>query len=372
MSNKIRITAIDGLRGVAVSLVLFWHYIVNQIGENNDIISKNIYKYGSATWSGVDLFFIISGFLITSILLKYRNNKNIILIFYVKRILRIFPLYFLLAFIFLIVVFSNNANISDYLFKEKLPLISYFVFIQNFYSAKISDLGPNWLSVAWSLAVEEQFYLFIPWVVVYLKRSHAIFTICILIVAAPIWRFQIGGVAAYVLPFCRADSILMGSLCAFLVTSSYWEFLRVKFFNKLMITTCFILLGLISFVINLSQIGGVLNHIYFSLLFSFVILIAYENSFMPIRGLLNLNWLAWLGIRCFPIYLFHLPVNSIFQESLLEKPYNIYDSYSFTVVLISLSATLLVANFSHNYFESYFLKMGEKYKYSDAQGSSQR
>lgn len=369
MSNNKRITAIDGLRGVAVSLVLFWHYIVNQIGENNDLISKNIYKYGSATWSGVDLFFVISGFLITGILLKYKNNKNIITVFYVKRILRIFPLYFLLAFIFLAVIYSNTANMSDYLFKEKLPLVSYFVFAQNFYSAQIGDLGPNWLSVAWSLAVEEQFYLFIPWVIVYLKRWHAILCICILVVAAPIWRFQIGGLAAYVLPFCRADSILMGSLCAFLVTSSYWELLRVKFFNKLMIITFFILLGLISFVINLSQIGGVSNHLYFSLLFSFVILIAYENSFMPIRRLLNLNWLAWLGIRCFPIYLFHLPVNSIFQEFLLKKPYTIYDSYSFAVVLLSLCATLLLANFSHRYFESYFLKMGEKYKYSNDLGS---
>ena len=284
--------------------------------------------------------------------------------------LRIFPLYFLLLFIFVFVIYSNNANISDYLFKEKLSLISYFVFAQNFYVAKIGDFGPNWLSVAWSLAVEEQFYLFIPWVIVYFKRGYAILFICILLVTAPIWRFQIGGIAAYVLPFCRADSILMGSLCAFLVTSSYWEFLRMKLFNNNNIIICFILLGVISFLINLGQIGGVSNHLYFSFLFSFVILIAYNNSFTPIKKLLNLNWLAWLGIRCFPIYLFHLPVNSIFQELLLIKPYAIYDSYSFAVVLISLSVTLLLANFSHNYFESYFLKMGDRYKYSDVQASS--
>lgn len=129
-------------------------------------------------------------------------------VFYIRRACRILPLYFLMLCFFVLIPVVTGYS-SEWLFGDPLPLLSYFTFTQNFFMHN-NGFGPHWLGVTWSLAVEEQFYLLIPLLVYFLKTKHLAFVFIILICAAPIFRFLLGNFGAYVFPFARADSILIG------------------------------------------------------------------------------------------------------------------------------------------------------------------
>ena len=142
-----RLTQLDGLRGLAILGVLvnhFWQF-------------QGALQCG---WAGVSLFFVLSGFLITRILLHQKKliveNKNTfwqsISIFYTRRALRIFPLYYLIVLLMIFFNAQNAQNLSPY-------LLSYTF---NFIVSASNFTGPNWL---WSLSVEEQFYLAWPAIV---------------------------------------------------------------------------------------------------------------------------------------------------------------------------------------------------------------
>src|ERR687884_397533 len=117
-----RIRELDGVRGIAILLVLVWHYLVCQVGA-----PPPLFRFLMATWSGVDLFFVLSGALL-------RGRLPI-----------------------------GTAN--GWLFDDPLPLWSYATFTQNFLMSKWGTFGPNWLAPTWSLAIEEQFYLLLTIVI---------------------------------------------------------------------------------------------------------------------------------------------------------------------------------------------------------------
>jgi peptidoglycan/LPS O-acetylase OafA/YrhL len=107
-----RISQLDGVRGIAILLVLVWHFFAAQIvvAEPAGILSY-CKQALSLTWSGVDLFFVLSGFLIAGILLDHHNTSNYFRVFYLRRVCRIFPLYFLLLALFLCLSATSLSNL---------------------------------------------------------------------------------------------------------------------------------------------------------------------------------------------------------------------------------------------------------------------
>lgn len=159
---------LDGLRAIAVLMVMAEHLWHGRVSE-----SYRIFPWGSA---GVTLFFVLSGFLITGILLGYREKAagnrsktwSFIGTFYKRRALRIFPLYYLLAILLLVLPFYHP--------REYWP---YFLYASNFYIYGLDSWGEPY-GHTWSLAVEEQFYLIWPFVILFvpfraLKRSILLF-----------------------------------------------------------------------------------------------------------------------------------------------------------------------------------------------------
>ena len=154
-----RIPELDGIRGLAIVSVLIWHYGVGQIvSEPHSILNYALRMLGF-TWSGVDLFFVLSGFLIGGILLDNKGSKDYFKIFYIRRICRIFPLYFLWLALFAAIsygaayfVVANRLHQIDWLFQNSMPMWSYLTFTQNIAMAFKGDFGANWLGVTWSLA----------------------------------------------------------------------------------------------------------------------------------------------------------------------------------------------------------------------------
>ena len=164
---------LDGIRAIAALLVMMLHFFGDEPMGGNKILDvvKVLARFGQ---TGVTLFFVLSGFLITRILLATKNNNNYFKTFFIRRALRILPLYYLyLIIVFCIIPLFTNDFIP---FKENWY---YWVYLQNF------AITFNWLQNGpthyWSLAVEEHFYLFWPLLIYYLNVKQIVRVIPVII-----------------------------------------------------------------------------------------------------------------------------------------------------------------------------------------------
>jgi peptidoglycan/LPS O-acetylase OafA/YrhL len=158
-----RIPELDGLRGFAISLVLLCHYLQDgRVGPRHSLAARTGEVLGLGTF-GVDLFFILSGFLIGGILLNSRSSPKYYSTFYRRRFFRIIPIYYCWLILFGLVMLAAKkwgvAGGAD--FTTITPYWAYFIFIQNYFHGSTA-IQAFWLGPLWSLAVEEQFYLLAP------------------------------------------------------------------------------------------------------------------------------------------------------------------------------------------------------------------
>ncbi len=177
---------LDGLRGLAILLVMAHHLTIVRSDRPFDAGVLTLLHVG---WVGVDLFFVLSGFLITGILLDARNSERYFVSFYTRRTLRIFPLYYLMVFLSYHVVPHSPTWDRRLVGPGPVPHEGYFwSFLSNFVFAEQNQFQHGILTVAWSLAIEEQFYLL--WaVIVWLCPPRWLGIVCVLIVAAsPVLR----------------------------------------------------------------------------------------------------------------------------------------------------------------------------------------
>jgi peptidoglycan/LPS O-acetylase OafA/YrhL len=212
-----RVPALDGVRGLATIAVLLAHFEFQDVYEGHWW-----WKPAHSGWMGVDLFFALSGFLITGILLHNKGKNNYFREFYRRRILRIFPLYYavLLYAAFCILVIDQ---MPQRLWSGYDGLGWYFGFIPNVAMALKGEWhwSTNWagLSHLWSLAVEEQFYVVWPLLVLVMPQRLLPWFCVLLIGVGPELRILTAqqfdnSLAEYMLPYCRMDSLAAGSLLA--------------------------------------------------------------------------------------------------------------------------------------------------------------
>lgn len=215
---RTRLAAVDGLRGIAVLLVLVHHFVELQLPREPGSWQAYLAAGLGLSFSGVDLFFVISGFLIGGILMDNREAGNFYQVFYVRRALRIIPLYyFFLAICWLLAAFAHGTT------APVDPLGSYLAFLSNFWMTARNSWDIAWPGLAWSLAVEEHFYLAFPLLVRLCPPALLLRLALASLLIAPLLRvgvllvtphFSIG---AHVLAPCRMDSLAFGVLAAFAV-----------------------------------------------------------------------------------------------------------------------------------------------------------
>lgn len=199
--------ALDGLRGVAVMLVIAYHSLTG-------LRSASLGKLFQVGWAGVDLFFVLSGFLITRILVQTRGHGGYFRTFYARRALRIWPLYFLvLAFSFGVMGRVFPALAFD---AERYPLALYALYLQNLW---LTDFGPAPINVTWSLAIEEQFYLVWPLLVFFLRNGQLRSLLWACVLLSPVARLAAlweGGTPfqVYTMTLFRLDGLALGGLLA--------------------------------------------------------------------------------------------------------------------------------------------------------------
>lgn len=342
---------LDGLRFVAICFVLIEHF------------AHGVAEKFSAGYYGVDLFFVISGFLITSILLKSKGSffssyKN----FVGRRTLRIFPIYYLTIFIMLVAGYQPVRDTA-------LSLITY-----TFNYAWIYDNLPlSSVTHFWSLAVEEQFYLFWPFFILSLRHKPAVLMGITLGVIALCYTQLSCDVFGSVTPynyvglFPRAGSLCVGSMGGILFTLGHLphEVLKDRVVEYLVV------LGLLATLMTQYPIKTLVLAIC-SLYFVLKTVHSDFNTGVLNRLLMN-KWLMYVGTISYGIYIFHMPIGYFFTYELL-MPWmmsiqfthnNLFmwvREYHWVVTLPVFSLlAIMVAHVSHKFVEKPILTLKDKY-----------
>jgi len=338
-----RIPELDGLRGIAVLMVIAYHYLAPFRATATGWF-RGVLLASQVGWLGVNLFFVLSGYLIASILIAKRDAPAFFRTFYIRRFCRILPLYVPLV---IGMYFLHQAFFRT----PAPPLYTYFTFTQNFWMAAKGTFGLDLLAVTWSLAVEEQFYVILPALVRFTSPKQMLRLVVACICLAPILRgllllsHENRGFAALVLFPTNLDALMIGVLVA-------WILARGTVSPSRLARLLLLAGALIVPVVVLTRWRPLTG-----LLISFACAAAVVAA---LRGVRFLRWkpLRYTGFISYGLYLLHQPVNWAIHR------FGGFDRWDdLRVVGISFVAVYVVAALSWEGFEKWFVRYGHRFHY---------
>jgi peptidoglycan/LPS O-acetylase OafA/YrhL len=368
MEKVVYFRGLTELRGIAAISVIFHHVELYRyrLGESSLYNISFIRPFiGGLGKNGVYLFFVLSGFLITYLLLKEIDNTKTIKIrkFYIRRILRIWPLYFiivLLSFLIVPLTFGQSFWIMEKGYQDMIAKLEFdgnfllhLFFLSNL--ALIIYSPVVGAAQSWSVSVEEQFYIFWP-ILVRTFYSRLPIVLTSIAIGKPILLFLTQILVVHLnlnievlLKFIgdlKIEYMAMGGLLAWAFVNKR-DFLQ-KFYNSKFFFYAVVVMILIAVVVNRFPY---FNALLFTFLIGFVIYNGFENKFFK-----------KLGEVSYGIYMYH-PIIMYFSFALLHHLFDNYDSYLFLIsgYLLIFSLTYLLSIFSFKYIESYFLNIKSKF-----------
>ena len=365
------VPALDGVRGLAILIVMLGHFAIGfEVGTPVDAVVKTLMQTG---WAGVDLFFALSGFLITGILLEAKGERHYFRNFYARRVLRIFPVYyaFLFAFFVILPIVKPPApggpfdgwNVSQWWFWS--------------YLSNLQILFPAWprpepLTHFWSLAVEEQFYLFWPAVVLLtskkgLLRTCAAFMVVSVIIRIWLQTTGINPTAGYRITPARLDTLGTGAALAILARDPAW-WPKIRQYAPRAIVIALIGIFLVSIPTrSMLQSSFPMQAIGYSLLAvvgASLIVFAIDpgSTSRPVVRFLRTPFMRFLGKYSYAIYIVHLPFTWFLENAGygVERFPTVAGSHlpgAIAFTLITGSLSIVTALLSWNLFEKHFLRL---------------
>jgi peptidoglycan/LPS O-acetylase OafA/YrhL len=380
---KARIRELDGIRGIAIGMVLIWHFFVvtNTAAPGSPLAHGLV--LGRLTWTGVDLFFVLSGFLIGGILLDARDSSNYFRVFYTRRFYRIVPVYALClvsVFGFIAIIRFGRARDFSWMADDQLPWLPYVLFLQNFWMATRNSLGSFGLGATWSLAVEEQFYMTLPLLVRVLDRRRLPVALGVGIIGAPVIRLMLHAfwpnqaTSWTVLMPCRADALLLGVIGALAVREPRWRGWLVAHRRSFWIAFVTLLSGLGLLTLKASMPGKFLmlsvGFTWQAFFYLLVILYAvlFRNSVLS--RCLRWRWLGWLGTIAYGVYLLHEFVYGAFFGLIWSRPPVLQTPANAGVAVLAIASTLVICRLSWNYFEKPLVRLGHREDYLSEKGEA--
>lgn len=360
-----RILELDGLRGIAIGMVLVYHYFQLTWITSPGSLAAHLQAALGLGWTGVDLFFVLSGFLIGGILLDARAARNYFQVFYTRRFFRIVPLYALVLVVvpglLSVAQHSGHGNFAWLSIGDTLPWYFYWTFTQNFWMAQTERLGGMALAVTWSLAIEEQFYLTLPFLVRFLSGPHLKKCVRLGIYAAPVIRIGLGlrfhhnWIALFALMPCRMDALLLGVLAAMLLREGEWTERLRRHRGVLLGLIAMLFLGMAAFTVWIPTVDNPLmqsfGYTWVAVFYTSGLLYALTQPNSALSRSLRAKWLRWLGGLAYGVYLIHqMTQGMLFGLIWSHEPF-ITGGYTFLTSLAALALTLLAAQLSWKYFE---------------------
>ncbi|HWK04091.1 MAG TPA: acyltransferase [Puia sp.] len=296
----------DGWRGLGICFVVLAHYFP-------------VYFIGS--WVFMEMFFVMSGFLITGILLDSKFKKNYFKTFFLRRVLRVFPLYYLCLFILFFLVPASWIDLSYY----RQHQAWFWFYVENWLYALHGWPEVKALRHFWSLAIEEQFYIIWPFVV-YLFSPKKLIWFCIFLFFFSIGFRNIGMHIGFVMPFPyvatfgRMEGIVLGSIIAVLVRTN--KSILEKYTYPVTILSA--LLSLATFAVARTMHMEYALHYFFNYTFvdiffaGMIVLTLCSAELRGFKKMLNWPFFKQMGIMSYCIYIFHYPIQIIINLNFFE------------------------------------------------------
>lgn len=362
------IPPLDGVRGWAILLVIINHSIM--LLPRPDALSfpvRKMLELLGMGWVGVDLFFVLSGFLITGILLRTKGESGYFVNFYARRALRIFPLYYLVITAYLFItpllftdfgqVYGETIGFGKYL---------YYIYAQNFMPGKfhVDSLPQLLLAPTWSLAVEEHFYLVWPAIVYFmyerrlLRLTVALIGVAVIVrILFGLWGYPFSSIV-YVCTICRMDSILVGALVAIVLHCPEKRLLLERWKWRIAFGTLFVFLGgyLLAKIVGFSffeTVGYTAFALFCASLINLILFLPRRARFLRI---FDNAWCRSFGKYSYSMYLFHTPVILAVRKGLFDGPADYPLLGALALFALSTLATFALSWVSWNIFEKQFLK----------------
>lgn len=360
MSGK-HINALDGVRGLAVLLVIFYHTgggaksgnpLVHAIGMAN--------KYG---WSGVTLFFVLSGFLITGILWDTRDDPHHLRNFYARRSLRIFPLYY--ASLALVVLGAiPNGTLYECLHR----LWNYLFYLQNVSAPSLglsTDALPSKLITVhfWSLAVEEQFYLLWPALILRMKSLQQVRNLCLIVfIASTTAKIVYAFVSVAPQPtnqslWANAGSLALGGYVAADNRINGIELLKKIAPYMLAMSLCLFIL--VSRGSLQTQTAGDLTLV--SIFWTAVLIMTLSDN--KVRSAFETRWLRWIGSISYGMYIYHWLFRNYYDKlTWYVQPIARSPAHDGLRFILTLALTISISWLSFNLFENPVLRFKKRFQ----------
>lgn len=372
------IPGLDGLRGCAVLAVMFYHFLFRDSTRLCTGWAAHLQTISSWGWCGVDLFFVLSGFLITGILLDAKGDDtgNYFKSFYARRAVRIFPLYYgAVTFVAIAMLFPRVSHFFG--FDEIRGSLGWmFAYLSNFYISfhNKNDFGP--IGHFWSLAVEEHFYLVWPALVWFCSRKQFAWVCGMFVVGAVVLRavivFKTGETSAtYLLTPCRVDGLAMGGLLALLVRTNLPVERVRKWVGGVGVFSLVALVGVSFLRGGFNHYGRTMNLAGFTLLAvvfaSLLAVVISDHPAAPLRRAMEWRTLRIVGKYSFAMYVLHhmllRPFLICFAPASLGRLLHSTNAGILAFAVLSALATYVLAFLSWHLYEKHFLRLKRFFPY---------
>ncbi|HEY4884800.1 MAG TPA: acyltransferase [Myxococcales bacterium] len=356
---------LDGVRGFAILMVMGVHFVGDVTPRNfGERLAVKLGNYGVL---GVDVFFVLSGFLITGLLLDAKGESHYFRNFYARRTLRIFPLYyFVLALLFL--VLPSVAALPPALEESRVHQAWLWTYTANFYIAAKASWALPYVSHFWSLAIEEHFYLLWP-LVVFSFRRETLERICLgVIVAALALRVGLSllgtsELSISVLTPCRVDTLCVGALLAAMARRDEGVAPLVRRSGQAALAIGAVTL-LVSAFCAATRMGLAVLHpirgTLFAMFFGALTLISLRRSEESLAArTFQSSWLRTFGKYSYGLYVYHGVLSfHMLEWGVVDRLEALLGSHPLAIAaqtVLGVGASLLISVLSYELFEKRFL-----------------
>jgi peptidoglycan/LPS O-acetylase OafA/YrhL len=359
-SSDRRIPALDGVRGFMTIVVVISHYF----GEVDHGV-----KALMLGWIAVTMFYVLSGFLIARLILDKGHHANFFKVFYIRRVCRTFPIYFICVAI--ISAITAYWNFNETYENQHFPLVAYLTFTQNFWMASTGSIGEHWLAPTWTLALEEQFYLLAPALLLFVPQKYLLRLLAAMMVFAVLARWwvldfsSLNSYAAAVLLPTRLDVLAAGVIAVVLLRQTWIKW--AKFEQALRVAPIVLLVAAIALKLFSGDDGAA-----FSILSPLLVSCACAALLMSIaRGAPEakrfenhiFNFFCTIS---YAVYLTHLVVLGILHNLILGTAPDISSAAQIAVTCAALPVTVGVSVLLTRFVEAPITNFGRSFKWSNA------